>query len=110
MLDSLRNSKVGSNATSIQVVAWSPSYTGAQAFVSRIAELTRELGYGVSQTEIVERKGRNNKLGHEVNFWLVPEGDDLESASTTARPPLSTPPAVGTSGISAGVTPAPLRP
>lgn len=110
VLDSLRNSKVGSNVTSIQVVAWSPSYTGAQAFVSRIAELTRELGYGVSQTEIVERKGRTNKLGHEVNFWLVPESDDLEGASATAQPPLNTSPAAGTSGISAGVAPAPLRP
>lgn len=105
VLESLRNSKVGSNATSIQVVAWSPSYTGAQAFVGRVAEQTRVFGYGVTQTEIIERKGRNNKLGHEVNFWLVPESDDLESGSPAARP-LSPPPAAGTTGISAGA-PAP---
>lgn len=112
VLESLRNSKVGSNATSIQVVAWSPSYTGAQAFVGRVAEQTRVFGYGVTQTEIVERKGRNNKLGHEVNFWLVPESDDLESGSPAARPPspASPPspptPAAGTAGISAGLPPA----
>ena len=102
VLDSLRNSKVGSNATSVQVVAWSPSYTGAQAFVGRIAERTRELGYGVSQTEIVERKGRNNQLGHAVSFWLVPEGDDLESGLPAAPMATSKPPASPAGGISAG--------
>lgn len=106
VLDSLRNSKAGSNATSIQVVAWSPSYTGAQAFVSRIAEQSRGLGYGVTQTEIVEQKGRNNKLGHAVSFWLVPESDDLEGGAAPARPAPGTPPAAATTGISAG-TPAP---
>ena len=104
VLESLRNSKVGSNATSIQVVAWSPSYTGAQAFASRIAEQTRVLGYGVTQTEILERKGRNNKLGHEVSFWLVPESDDLETGGGPARPAVAlTQPAAAT-GISAGTT------
>jgi len=104
VLDSLRNSKVGSNATSVQVVAWSPSYTGAQAFVGRIAERTGALGYAVAQTEIVERKGRNNKLGHEVSFWLVPAGDDLESALPPAQAATGKPPANPAGGISAGST------
>ena len=106
VLDSLRNSKVSSNATSIQVVAWSPSYTGAQAFISRIAEQSRSLGYGVTQTGIIERKGRNNKMGHEVNFWLIPESDDLEGDSAVTRPASSPPPTTATVGISAGVPPA----
>ena len=104
VLDSLRNSKVGSNATSVQVVAWSASYTGAQAFVGRIAERTHAQGYAVAQTEIVERKGRNNKLGHEVSFWLVPAGDDLESALPPAQAATGKPPANPAGGISAGST------
>lgn len=96
VLESLRNSKVGNNAASIQVVAWSPSYTGAQEFVSRVGELSREMGYGVAQTEIVQRKGRDNKAGHELSFWLIPESDDLGNSPATG------------SGLSAG--PAPVHP
>lgn len=78
VLESVRNSKGDSNATAIQVVAWSPSYTGAQAFADTVGVMSRNLGYGVVQTEIIQRKGRNNKAGHEVNFWLQPESEDLE--------------------------------
>ena len=83
VLESVRNSKGDSNAASIQVVAWSPSYTGAQAFADTVGVMSRNLGYGVVQTEIVQRKGRNNKAGHEVNFWLQPETEDLEGAPKT---------------------------
>lgn len=80
VLESVRNSKGDSNAAAIQVVAWSPSYTGAQAFADTVGVMSRNLGYGVVQTEIVQRKGRSNKAGHEVNFWLQPEAEDLEEA------------------------------
>ncbi|MBW7900555.1 MAG: hypothetical protein H3C26_03710 [Rhodocyclaceae bacterium] len=73
VLESVRNSRSGANASSIQVVAWSPSYTGAQDFVGRVAELGQSLHYAVSQSESVERAGRDGKPGHEVSFWLVPE-------------------------------------
>lgn len=84
VLESVRSSKSDSNAASIQVVAWSPSYTGAQAFADTVGVMSQDLGYGVVQTEIVQRKGRNNKAGHEVNFWLQPEAEDLEGASKAA--------------------------
>lgn len=84
VLESVKNSRSGTNASSIQVVAWSPSYTGAQDFVGRVAELGQSLRYAVSQSESVERAGRDGKPGHEVSFWLVPE---------TAETPAEAPPA-----------------
>lgn len=110
VLESVRNSKGDSNAASIQVVAWSPSYTGVQAFADRVGEMSRSLGYGVVQTEIVQRKGRNNKAGHEVSFWLQPEGEDLEmsardSEAVVRTPNPLTPPASGISAL-----PNPARP
>jgi hypothetical protein len=111
VLESVRNSKGDSNAASIQVVAWSPNYTGAQAFADTVGVLSRSLGYGVTQTEIVQRKGRNNKAGHEVNFWLQPESDDLEASTKETPAALNAsgqPAHPPTSGISA--VPAPARP
>ena len=106
VLESVRNSKGDSNAASIQVVAWSPSYTGAQAFANTVGVMSRNLGYGVVQTEIVQRKGRNSKAGHEVNFWLQPESEDLDTQDAVPLPgPLTPPPASGISAL-----PAPARP
>ncbi|WP_153117615.1 hypothetical protein [Rhodocyclus tenuis] len=105
VLEGLRNSKQSSNASSMQVVAWSPSYTAAQDFVNRTAELTGALGYGVAQTEIVERKGRNGRSGHEVSFWLVLDGDDLEGEARTPEASRRAAPPAPSTGISA-VTPA----
>lgn len=82
VLESVRNSRSGTNASSIQVVAWSPSYTGAQDFVGRVAELGPSLRYAVSQSESVERAGRDGKPGHEVSFWLVPEAEAAAPAGS----------------------------
>lgn len=86
----------GANAA-IQVVAWSPSYTGAQAFVNRMAVTAHDQGYSVSQTEIRERAGRDGRKGHEVKFWLL--GEDLELES--APPPTPSAPANPQSGATA---------
>lgn len=98
VLESVRNSKGNGNASSIQVVAWSPSYTGAQAFADKVGVLSRSLGYGVAQTEILQRQGRDKKAGHEINFWLQPEADDLDGSP--ALPPENTS-ARATTGVSA---------
>lgn len=107
VLESVRNSKGNSNAASIQVVAWSPSYTGAQAFADTVGELSQRLGYGVVQTEIVQRRGRNNKPGDEVNFWLQPESDDLDGMPRNGAtvPGFSAPPSTGISAVVPGVRP-----
>ncbi|MDR0578328.1 MAG: hypothetical protein LBI87_12570 [Candidatus Accumulibacter sp.] len=78
VLEKVGNSRVVSDATAIRVEAWSPTYTGAQNFVNRVAEQTRALAYGVAQTEIREEHGRAGKSGHRVGFWLVQEPDELE--------------------------------
>lgn len=78
VMEEIHNDNTNSEGSAIQVIAWSPSYTGAQDFVNRMAVLAREKGYGVSQMEIKERKGRNNRRGHEVKFWLLLEEGDLE--------------------------------
>ncbi|MFT3848567.1 MAG: hypothetical protein QM739_07745 [Propionivibrio sp.] len=79
VLDRISSSRYSQDATSIQVEAWSTTYTGAQAFVNRVAARTRQLDYGVSQTEINESVGRNTKPGYRVGFWLIQEADDLEA-------------------------------
>lgn len=104
VLESVRNSKGNGNATSIQVVAWSPSYTGAQAFADRVGEMSRSLGYGVVQTEIIQRQGRDRKAGHEVNFWLQPEADDLDGAPLAPALP-ATPAQTGVSAVLPKSTP-----
>ena len=86
VLEKVGNSKSGSDAASIRVEAWSGSYTGAQAFVNRVAEQTQTLNYGVAQTEINEARGRSNKTGYRVAFWLLPEADDLEQSAASNRP------------------------
>ena len=48
VLEKVGNSKSGNDAASIRVEAWSGSYTGAQAFVNRVAEQTQTLDYGVA--------------------------------------------------------------
>lgn len=102
VMEEVHNDNTNSAGSAIQVIAWSPSYTGAQDFVNRMAVLAREKGYGVSQTEIRERKGRNNRPGHEVKFWLLLEDADLEGNEATPRPvPPSPLPAAAGSGISA---------
>ena len=78
VVEEIHNDNSRSQASAIQVIAWSPSYTGAQDFVNRMAALSRGKGYGVSQMEIQERKGRDNRKGHEVKFWLVLEESELE--------------------------------
>lgn len=95
VLEAVHNDNSRGEGSAIQVIAWSPSYTGAQAFIDRIALLAHQLQYGVSQTGILERKGRDNRSGHEVKFWLLPEADELESdappatAAVPAGPPQS---------------------
>lgn len=79
VLDRISSSRYSQDATSIQVEAWSTTYTGAQAFVNRVAARTQHLNYGVSQTEINESVGRNAKPGYRVAFWLIQEADDLEA-------------------------------
>lgn len=90
VIEEIHNDSTQSQSPAIQVVAWSPSYTGAQDFVNRMATLAREMAYGVAQMEIKERKGRDNRKGHEVRFWLLFEENELEgnesSASNTAAP------------------------
>lgn len=86
VLEKVGNSKSGNDAASIRVEAWSGSYTGAQAFVNRVAEQTQTLDYGVAQTEINEARGRSNKIGYRVAFWLLPEADDLEQSASPNRP------------------------
>lgn len=86
VMEEVHNDNTYSAGSAIQVVAWSPSYTGAQDFVNRMAVLAREKGYGVSQMEIKERKGRNNRKGHEVRFWLVLEENELEGNEHPALP------------------------
>jgi len=102
VMEEVHNDNTHSAGSAIQVIAWSPSYTGAQDFVNRMAVLAREKGYGLSQMEIRERKGRNNRRGHEVKFWLLLEDSDLEgnepSAARTASPSAS--PAPAGTGIS----------
>ena len=84
VLEKVGNSRVGNDATAIRVEAWSPTYTGAQDFVNRVAEQTRALAYGVAQTEIREEKGRTGKSGYRVGFWLVQEPDELEQPPAAA--------------------------
>lgn len=78
VIEEIHNDSTQSQAPAIQVVAWSPSYTGAQDFVNRMAALAREKAYGVAQMEIKERRGRDNRKGHEVKFWLLFEENELE--------------------------------
>lgn len=82
VIEEIHNDNSRSQASAIQVIAWSPSYTGAQDFVNRMATLSRGKGYGVSQMEIQERKGRDNRKGHEVKFWLMLEESELEGDDT----------------------------
>lgn len=91
VLDEVHNDVTQASGAAVHVRAWSPSYTGAQAFVSRVAALVKLRAWGVAQTEINESPGRNGKPGHEVNFWLLPEEGELEppetpAAATEARP------------------------
>lgn len=86
VLEEIHNDNARSDGSAIQVAAWSPNYTGAQDFVSRVANLVRGRGYGVSQMEIKERRGRNGKPGHQVGFWLVLEEHELEDEATPAAP------------------------
>ena len=95
VLDRISSSRYGQDATSIQVEAWSTTYTGAQAFVNRVAARTQHLNYGVSQTEINESVGRNAKPGYRVGFWLVQEADDLEADGAPANAPPPSPPTPG---------------
>lgn len=78
VIEEILNDNTQSQAPAIKVLAWSPSYTGAQDFVNRMAALAREKAYGVAQMEIKERRGRDNRKGHEVSFWLLFEESDLE--------------------------------
>lgn len=87
VLEKVGNSRMGNDATAIRVEAWSPTYTGAQDFVNRVAEQTGTLNYGVAQTEIREEHGRTNKAGYRVGFWLVQEPDELEQSSPTMPAP-----------------------
>lgn len=101
VMEEIHNDNTYSEGSAIQVIAWSPSYTGAQDFVNRMAGLAREKGYGVSQTEIKERKGRNNRRGHEVKFWLLLEDSELEgNEHSSSAAPNSTPPMPAGIGIS----------
>lgn len=102
VMEEVHNDNTNSEGSAIQVIAWSPSYTGAQDFVNRMAVLAREKGYGLSQMEIKERKGRNNRRGHEVKFWLLLEDGDLEGNEHPAPPAAtsSTPPVPAGAGIS----------
>lgn len=81
VLERVSNTRMSQDATAIRVEAWSADYTGAQAFVNRVAERVRAQHYGVVQTEIVEARGRTGQKGHRVGFWLVVEGDELEMPS-----------------------------
>lgn len=78
VIEEILNDNTQSQAPAIKVLAWSPSYTGAQDFVNRMAALAREKAYGVAQMEIKERRGRDSRKGHEVSFWLLFEESDLE--------------------------------
>lgn len=84
VIEEIHNDSTQSKAPAIQVVAWSPSYTGAQDFVNRMAALAREKAYGVAQMEIKERRGRDNRKGHEVKFWLLFEENELEGNEPAA--------------------------
>lgn len=64
----------------IKVEAWSPDYTAAHSFASRAEQEVLRLDYGVSQTEVRQRKGRNGQPGHQVSFWLVPVAEELGDA------------------------------
>ena len=87
VLEEVRTDNTGGAGSAIQVVAWSANYTGAQDFVNRMALLARERGYGVSQTEILERLSRDNRRGHEVKFWLLLEDGELEGDQPEPAPP-----------------------
>lgn len=78
VLDEVHNDVTRASGATVHVRAWSPSYTGAQAFVSRVAAAVRNRAWGVAQTEINERAGRDGKRGHEIGFWLLPEEGELE--------------------------------
>lgn len=101
VMEEIHNDNTGSDGSAIQVIAWSPSYTGAQDFINRMAILARDKGYGVTQTEIKERKGRNNRLGHEVKFWLMLEDGELEANGQAPAPTIAPQPAPAGTGISA---------
>lgn len=87
VLESLHNSRSGGDVGAIKVSAWSPSYTGAQNFVGRMSGISRASGYGVSQTEIVETRGRNERVGHAVAFWLLPEDEEMDADSSEKAAP-----------------------
>lgn len=87
VLEEIHNDSTRATTAAIQVIAWSPSYTGAQEFVNRMAALARNHGYGVAQTEIKERTGRDGRKGHELKFWLLWEDSELEGDTA---PPAST--------------------
>lgn len=101
VMEEIHNDNTGGDGSAIQVIAWSPSYTGAQDFINRMAILARDKGYGVTQTEIKERKGRNKRLGHEVKFWLMLEDGELEANGQSPAPTTAAHPAPAGTGISA---------
>lgn len=113
VLEEIRNDNTRGEGSAIQVVAWSPNYTGAQDFVSRIAALAHGRSYGVSQTEIKERRGRNGKPGHQVSFWLLPEEHELEESEPLAKAPAAPatplPAGAGISSQAPGVPTGPAR-
>lgn len=84
VIEEIHHDSTRATTAAIQVIAWSPSYTGAQDFVNRMAALARSQGYGVAQTEIKERAGRDGRKGHELKFWLLWEDSELEADGSTA--------------------------
>ncbi|WP_026687234.1 hypothetical protein [Azovibrio restrictus] len=80
VLESVHNAKVGtSDMNRIRVTGWSPDYGAAQAFALRVQELvSQDQGYGVANTDVSARPGREGKPGYGVSFWLVPVEEDLE--------------------------------
>lgn len=88
VLDEVHNDVTQASGAAVHVLAWSPSYTGAQAFVSRVAAAVRGRAWGVAQTEINERVGRSGKRGYEISFWLLPEEGELGAVtpSDTTEP------------------------
>lgn len=105
VLEEIHNDSTRATTAAIQVIAWAPSYTGAQDFVSRMAALARNQGYGVAQTEIKERAGRDGRKGHELKFWLLWEDSELEVDNTPAPGNVAaTPPRATISAASAPTT------
>lgn len=86
VLDALRGVRAGRDIGHLQVVGWSSSYTGAQSFALNMQQALAGTGYAVAGAEVKPAKGRMDRNGYQVVFWLLPSAEELDASAGEAQP------------------------